>query len=122
MKINEVLRLKAGTKVQCGNIIYTVLEESGYKLLSKDVTSVVNTIMYASLEVVEAEYELVRKKLTFFEAMKLADEGKIVESCSKFQYKKSNSKLVMINPTEGSAKTRYLGTDEMSNCWYEVAQ
>ena len=120
MDIKEVLRLPVETEVKCGNTTFTVIKGYGTKFLRKNEGSF---DMKATLEVVEADYELVRKKLTFFEAMALVSEGKVVESCAGFTYKKdSNGALVYKEDKEIEFNVENMIVDEILGDWYEVTE
>ena len=118
MNIKEVLNLPVGTEVQTNSICYMVVSENGVKVLSRGGYSVKLT-----QPLVTTEYELVRKKLNFFEAMRLVDEGKTVESNDKRKYKKSSDGLLVeIAAWDNNEELVELTVDEITSDWYEVIE
>ena len=118
MDIKEVLNLPIGTEVQSNSVWYRVASENGVKVLTRGGYSVKLT-----QPLVTTEYELVRKKLNFFEAMRLVDEGKTVESNDKRKYKKSSDGLfVELDLWDNSEELVELTVDEITSDWYEVIE
>lgn len=122
MDIKEVLNLPINTKVKSGNEEFIVSETScnGKGLLRFDK-------IYISLSenVINAEYELVRKELNFFEAMRLIDEEKVVSNdrypC--YNFKKING-IVKTKRTDRDVDYEVLSIDysELEANWYEVIE
>ena len=121
MDIKEVLNLPVGTKVKCENAEFEVVDFFGMKLLHKD-GAMDNSFMNASLEVVSAEYELIRKKLSFFEAMKLVDEGKTVEDIQGVHFRKRGYILQHYNTIISAWIATDLLAGMIANSWYEVIE
>ena len=122
MDIKEVLNLPTGTKVKVGDSEFEVTGWGVTKMLCK--IGIPDKIqMHATLSVVNADYELVRKKLNFFEAMRLVDEGKTVESNDKRKYKKSSDGLLVeIAAWDNNEELVELTVDEITSDWYEVIE
>jgi hypothetical protein len=117
MDIKEVLNLPTGTEVKANSVCYMVVSENGVKVLSRG-----GYWVKLTQPLVTTEYELVRKKLNFFEAMRLVDEGKVVESCDDFKYKKVNNNLAVLDEWDGQTKVYGLDVDEITGDWYEVTE
>ena len=119
MKINEVLRLPEGTEVTSESSTFIVKKLCGIKVLARKEDGIQ---MFATLDVIEADYELVRKKLTFFEAMKLVDEGRKVQNSQhpKTIYQKIDGGL-QINASNGFTIPG-LFSSEIKTDWYEVIE
>ena len=118
MKIKEVLNLPTGTEVKANSVCYIVKMESGIKVLHRGGYSVKLT-----QPLVTTEYELVRKKLNFFEAMRLVDEGKVVSNDRYpiYNYKKING-VPKIKKTDGDYETLSIAYKELEANWYEVIE
>ena len=121
MDIREVLRLPINTKVKCGNEEFIV---SATSCNGKGLVNIFgNSYIALSENVINAEYELVRKKLNFFEAMRLVYEGKVVESDSKYIYKKdADGCLACKDNLRKAFKVEDLIVDEILGDWYEVIE
>lgn len=121
MDIKEVLNLPNETEVQARNgAHYRVMYKDGIITLTKGCCALILTS-----ELVNAEYELVRKKLNFFEAMKLVDEGKIVESnFSKYVFKKAMDGAIVCKRkgVEEEFDTNDICAEEILDDWYEVTE
>ena len=120
MDIKEVLNLPIDTEVKSGDSIFVVEDHYGSKVLTREGAP---APMNVSLDVVNADYELVRKKLTFFEAMRLADEGKVVSNDRYpiYNYKKVNG-VPKIKKTDGDYETLSISYKELEANWYEVIE
>ena len=120
MDIKEVLNLPTGTKVISKGITYTVHTSCGEKVIIDNKTC---SFAFLTSETLNSEYELVRKKLNFFEAMRLVDEGKVVESFNGYIFKKDTDGCIVCKekriPKENFDATD-ICSDEIANDWYEV--
>ena len=118
MDIKEVLNLPTGTKVKVGDSEFEVTGWGVTKMLCK--IGIPNKIqMHATLSVVNADHELVRKKLNFLEALRLVDEGKVVESGTD-KYIKRSGKLRYFGVEDDNAP--FIGENEIDGDWYEVIE
>ena len=123
MDIKEVLNLPNGTKVKRKTKslkIYSVYTVESQTLKYKNGTPV-----NLSLCNVEAEYELVRKKLNFFEAMALVNEGKTVENSAGYIYKRYSDGLLVSKYKkyiEDEFVTKKILAYEILSDWYEVIE
>ena len=122
MDIKEVLNLPNGTEVISKGITYTVQKGCGEKVIIDNKTC---SSAFLTSETLNADYELVRKKLNFFEAMRLVDEGKVVESFNGYIFKKDTDGCIVCkekgNPKKIFGST-YICRDEIANDWYEVIE
>ena len=120
MDIKEVLNLPIGTEVQANSVWYRVASENGVKVLTRGGYSVKLT-----QSLVTTEYELVRKKLNFLEAMVLASEGKTIENSWGYIYKRDSDGLI-ISKNKAHIKeefnTNEILADEILSDWYEVIE
>ena len=122
MDIKEVLNLPNGTEVISKGITYTVHTGCGEKVIIDNKTC---SFAFLTSETLNAEYELVRKKLNFFEAMRLVDEGKTVESFNGYIFKKDTDRCIVCKEKGNPKKifnSTYICRDEIANGWYEVIE
>lgn len=56
------------------------------------------------------------KPVTTSEAMKALEEGKVIESCQGYQYKKENNKISIIN--KRNCASRNIDFEELENEWF----
>ena len=120
MNIKEVLNLPIDTEVKSGNNIFIVTETS---CNGKGLIRTYGGFLTLSEGVINAEYELVRKKLNFFEAMRVVDEGKVVSNdrYPVYNYKKIDG-VLNTKKTDRYYKTISIDYKELEANWYEVIE
>ena len=123
MDIKEVLNLPIDTKVKNRKeqfiVTNTVCGGKGLRRIN-------GGFLTLSEDGINAEYELVHKKLTFFEAMRLVDEGKVVESSfSRYIFKKDIYGRLVCKEKEMQEEifdTNDICIGEITGDWYEVTE
>ena len=124
MDIKEVLNLPIGTKVKYKKeqfiVTNTICGGKGLRRIN-------GGFLTLNEDSINDEYELVGKKLNFFEAMKLVDEGKTVESDGKYIYKKDADGCLVckdksIENLREVFEVEDLIVDEILGDWYEVTK
>lgn len=117
--IQEVFKFLNGTIFQIDNDKCEVVKGRSFKMLRDERTG--DLVAITSFNI-NARYTLVRKELTFFEAMKLVDEGKIVENEFGCKFKKISGLLRYYVNNTGKWENGNMSVSEINGKWYEVEE
>ena len=123
--IEEVLEFPEGTEF-VNSKGYKVTVNEGHILCYIRDGEIENDAIPLSLYNVTTKYKLIYKRLNFFEAMKLVDEGKIVYNSEydDLQYKKVDGVLKMKNKNRDNCYYEIPNIDheEIITDWFEVLE